>query len=216
MRNRRSGGEEAPRCSWRPPMVARRAAVQGFQHGVAKGGGRRPLGSIPSENRTTKGCGPPCVGSEPQTPTMVSVEGVGRAVQLEPSQCSVIPPEPATQTSLRPSPQTVTNCVEDELRRWPISRGCRRATEACRCRARLGSTGYVNECSRRDHPAPACRGAHDRTDRRTRDYVTWSVGTTGRSASSHYRRREICRIQLGQGWYPIRGTARRRRGSGLV
>jgi hypothetical protein len=39
---------------------------------------------------------------------------------------------------------------------------------------------------------------------RTRDYVTWSVGTTGRSASSHYRRREICRIQLGQGWYPIR------------
>ena len=51
---------------------------------------------------------------------------------------------------------------------------------------------------------------------RTRDYVTWSVGTTGRSASSHYRRREICRIQLGQGWYPICGTARRRRGSGLV
>jgi hypothetical protein len=39
---------------------------------------------------------------------------------------------------------------------------------------------------------------------RTRDYVTWSVGTTGRSASSHYGRHEICRIQLGQGWYPIR------------
>jgi hypothetical protein len=50
---------------------------------------------------------------------------------------------------------------------------------------------------------------------RTRDYVTWSVGTTGRSASSHYRRCEICRIQLEQGWYPIRGTARRRGGSGL-
>jgi len=39
---------------------------------------------------------------------------------------------------------------------------------------------------------------------RTRHYVTWSVATTGRSASSHYRRHEICRIQLGQGWYPIR------------